>query len=79
MVRPPDGIINVRVGGKQYRGAFYFRGDELVVSAFGLRESSVDIAVFGSDRGRVANGFAELLLIDMVRQSMIERGMDPNF
>jgi len=70
MVKLPDGIVTVHLDDKRYRGAYYFRGDELVVTAFGLRESSTDLAVLGDERGKAALNLAKLVLIDMIKDAM---------
>ena len=77
MIRLPDGIVTVHFNDERYRGAYYFRGDELVVTAYGFRESSVDMAVLGGERGDAALNLAKLVLIDMIKQSMNVPNMDP--
>lgn len=67
MIKMPDGIVTVHLDGERYRGAYYFRGDELVVTAYGLQESSANLAVLGDDKGKAALNLAKLVLIDMVR------------
>jgi hypothetical protein len=70
VIRVPDGIVTVHLNGEQYRGAYYFQGEELVVTAYGLRESSANLAVLGGERGKAALNLAKLVLIDMVRGAM---------
>ncbi|MDH3440912.1 MAG: hypothetical protein OEM63_09180 [Gammaproteobacteria bacterium] len=70
MIRLPDGIVTVHLDGERYRGAYYYRGDELVVTAYGLRKGSADLAVLGGERGKAALNLAKLVLIDMVRESI---------
>ena len=65
----PDGIVTVHLDGERYRGAYYFQGDELVVTAYGLRESSADMSVLQGERGKAVLNLAKLVLIDMVRES----------
>ncbi len=65
----PDGIVSVHLGNERFRGAYYFRGDKLVVTAYGMRESSADLEVLGEERGTAALNLAKLVLIDMVRAS----------
>ncbi len=65
----PDGIVTVHVDDQRIRGAYYFKGDELVVTAYGLRQSSANLAVLGDERGQAAINLAKLVLIDMVRAS----------
>ena len=77
MIRLPDGIVTVHLNGERYRGAYYFRGDELVVTAFGLQESSVDIAVLDGERGKAALKLAKLVLIDMVKDVTDVGSLDP--
>jgi len=69
MVRMPDGIVTVHLDGVRYRGAYYYRGEKLIVTAYGLREGSADLAVLGGERGKAALNLAKLVLIDMVRES----------
>ena len=66
----PDGIVTVHLDGERYRGAYYFRGNDLVVSAYGLSESSTDLKILGGERGKSALNLAKLVLIDMVREVM---------
>lgn len=77
MVRLPDGIVTVHINDERYRGAYYFRGDELVVTAYGFRESSVDMAVLGDERGEAALNLAKLVLTDMVKESLNIPNLDP--
>ena len=77
MIRLPDGIVTVHFNDERYRGAYYFRENELVVTAYGFRESSVDIAVLGGERGDAALNLAKLVLIDMIKESMNVPNMDP--
>ncbi len=67
MIETPDGIVTVHLNDKRYRGAYYFRGDKLVVTGYGLRESSADLAVLNGERGQAAHNLAKLVLIDMLR------------
>jgi hypothetical protein len=60
----------VHLNDERYRGAYYFQGDKLVVTAYGLQESSADLAVLEGERGKAALNLAKLVLIDMVRDSM---------
>ncbi len=69
MIRLPDGIVTVHLDDERYRGAYFFRGNELVVTAYGLREGTADLAVLGGERGKAALNLAKLVLIDMVRES----------
>jgi len=69
MINLPDGIVSVHLGDQRYRGAYYFRADKLVVTAYGMPESSADLAVLGAERGKAAVNLAKLVLIDMVRAS----------
>lgn len=77
MIRLPDGIVTVHLDGERYRGAYYFRGNKLVVTAYGLHEGEADLAVLGGDRGKAALNLAKLVLIDMVRDTMVVHGIDP--
>lgn len=70
MVKLPDGIVTVHLDDNRFRGAYYFRGDKLVVTAFGMKESSADLEVLGGERGKAALNLAKLVLIDMVRDQM---------
>ena len=67
MIKMPDGIVTVHLDGERYRGAYYFRGEELIVTAYGLKKSSADMAVLGGERGKAALNLAKLVLIEMVR------------
>ena len=77
MIKLPDGIVTVHFNDERYRGAYYFRGNKLVVTAYGFRESSVDMAVLGGERGDAALNLAKLVLIDMIKESMNVPNMDP--
>ena len=77
MISFPDGIVTVHLDDKRYRGAYYFRDDRLVVTAYGLRESSVDASVLGDDRGQAALNLAKLVLIDMVKADMASANVGP--
>ena len=70
MIRVPDGIVTVHLNDERYRGAYYFQGEELVVTAYGLQESSANMAVLEGERGKAALNLAKLVLIDMVRDAM---------
>ena len=67
MIKMPDGILTVHLNDERYRGAYYFRGDQLVVTAYGYQETSVDMAVLNGERGKAALNLAKLVLIDMVK------------
>jgi len=69
MIRLPDGIVTVHLEDQRYRGAYYYRGEKLVVTAYGLRESSVDLAVLAGERGKAALNLAKLMLIDMIKDA----------
>jgi hypothetical protein len=69
MINLPDGIVSVHLGNERYRGAYYFRGEKLVVTAYGMKESSADLEVLGGERGKAVVNLAKLVLIDMVRAS----------
>ena len=75
--RLPDGIVTVHLNDERYRGAYYFREDELVVTAYGLQQSSVDLAVLDGERGKAALNLAKLVLIDMVKDVTDVSIMDP--
>jgi hypothetical protein len=77
MIKLPDGIVTVHLDSKRYRGAYYFRGDKLVVTAYGLQESSANLAVLEGERGKAAVNLAKLVLIDMVRDIMAVPNLDP--
>ncbi len=77
MVNFPDGIVTVHLDDQRYRGAYYFRDDRLVVTAYGLRESSVDASVLGDERGQAAVNLAKLVLIDMVKANMASADLGP--
>ena len=73
----PDGIVTVHLDGERYRGAYFFRGDRLVVKAHDLETSSADMSVLGGERGKAALNLAKLILIDMVRDAKDIRNADP--
>jgi hypothetical protein len=77
MAKLPDGLVTVHLNGERYRGAYYFRGDKLVVTAYGLRESTADLAVLEGERGKAALNLAKLVLIDMVREVVDLKGLAP--
>ncbi len=77
MISLPDGIVTVHLNDERYRGAYYFRGNELVVTAYGLQESSVDMTVLGDERGKSALNLAKLVLIDMVKDVVDLPSLDP--
>jgi len=77
MIKVPDGIVTVHLNTQRYRGAYYFRDDQLVVTAYGLRESSADLAVLEGERGKAAINLAKLVLIDMVRDVVDLQGLNP--
>ena len=80
MIKLPDGIVTVHLDNKRYRGAYYFRGDKLVVTAYGMKEQSADLAVLGGERtGKAAMNLAKLVLIDMVRASQAIPDWSPEF
>ena len=74
----PDGIVTVHLDDERYRGAYYFRGDLLVVTAYGLKESSASMAILQGERGKAALNLAKLLLIDMVRSSADPDSLTPD-
>lgn len=76
MIKMPDGIVTVHLDGERYRGAYYFRGEDLVVTAYGLQESAAKLAVLGNERGKAALNLAKLVLIDMVRDRVAASGPD---
>ena len=73
----PDGLVTVHLNGDRYRGAYYFRDEQLVVTAYGLRKSSADLAVLEGERGKAALNLAKLVLIDMVREVVDLDGLSP--
>ena len=75
MISLPDGIVTVHLDGERYRGAYYYRGDKLVVTAYGLKEGTADLAVLGGERGKAALNLAKLVLIDMVRGTAGDMGL----
>jgi len=77
MIKIPDGIVTVHLDGERYRGAYYFQGDELVVSAYGLKESSANMAILDGERGKAALNLAKLVLIDMVRSAAEPESLFP--
>ena len=49
----------------------------MVVTAYGLRQSSADMEVLGGERGKAALNLAKLVLIDMVREVLDGRQAGP--
>jgi len=72
-----DGLVTVHLNGERYRGAYHFRDDKLIVTAYGLRESTADLAVLEGERGKAALNLAKLVLIDMVREVVDLEGLNP--
>ncbi len=73
----PDGIVTVHLDGERYRGAYHFRKDELLVTAYGLRDTTTDMKILGGERGKAALNLAKLVLIDMVRGATAVKLQDP--
>jgi len=69
--------VTVHLDSKRYRGAYYFRGDKMFVSAHGLRQSSIDLAVLDGERGKAALNLAKLVLIDMVKSAQAAPELEP--
>jgi hypothetical protein len=75
MIKMPDGIVTVHLDGERFRGAYYFRGDDLVVTAYGLPEGAASMDILQGERGKAALNLAKLVLIDMVRTSAAQYSM----
>jgi hypothetical protein len=75
--RLPDGIVTVHLNNRRYRGAYYFQGERLLVTAYGLQNGSADLSVLAGGRGKAALNLAKLVLIDMVRNAIDVRSVDP--
>ncbi len=73
----PDGIVTVHLDGERYRGAYHFRKDDLLVTAYGLRDTTTDMKILGGERGKAALNLAKLVLIDMVRDATDAKLQDP--
>lgn len=73
----PDGIVTVHLDGERYRGAYYFRGEEIVVTAYGLKQGSASMEVLHGERGKAALNLAKLVLVDMIRTSAAQLEMPP--
>ena len=73
----PDGLVTVHLNGERYRGAYFFKGDTLVVEAHGLETSAADLAVLQGERGKAALNLAKLVLIDMVRDAIDIKEVGP--
>ncbi len=73
----PDGLVTVHLNGERYRGAYFFKGDTLVVEAHGLKARTADLAVLQGERGKAALNLAKLLLIDMVKDAIDVREIGP--
>ncbi|MDJ0904769.1 MAG: hypothetical protein QNI96_02015 [Woeseiaceae bacterium] len=70
MTNMPDGIVTVHLDNQRFRGAYYIRDDQMHVTAYGLRQGSIDLGVLGDERGKAALNLAKLVLIDMVKSAM---------
>jgi len=77
MANTPDGIVTVHLDDQRYRGAYYFRNDKMYVTAYGLRQGSIDLGVLGGERGKAALNLAKLVLIDMVKAAMATPDSEP--
>ena len=77
MVNMPDGIVTVHLDNKRYRGAYYYRDGKMHVTAYGLRQSSIDLDVLNGERGKAAMNLAKLVLIDMVKAAMATPVSEP--
>ncbi|NIL94604.1 MAG: hypothetical protein GTO71_09220 [Woeseiaceae bacterium] len=77
MAEMPDGIVTVHLDDQRYRGAYYFRDDKMYVTAYGLRQGSIDLGVLGGERGGAALNLAKLVLIDMVKAAMASPENEP--
>jgi hypothetical protein len=75
----PDGIVTVHLDGERYRGSYVFEANELVVTAYGLKQSSADIACLQGERGKAALNLAKLVLIDMLRELQATPSGQPGF
>jgi hypothetical protein len=70
MKNMPDGIVTVHLDNERYRGAYYIKDGKMHVTAYGLRQGSIDLGVLGDERGKAALNLAKLVLIDMVKSAM---------
>ena len=77
MRKMPDHIVTVHINGVRYRGAYKIRGDQMVVSAYGLQEQSNDLSVLAGETGKAAMNLAKLMLIQMVKTTVDFHGLDP--
>ena len=77
MANLPDGIVTVHLDSRRYRGAYYFKDNRMYVTAYGLRQSSIDLAVLDGERGKAALNLAKLVLIDMVKTAMATPVSEP--
>jgi hypothetical protein len=77
MASSPDGIVTVHLDNKRYRGAYYYRDDKMYVTAYGLRQASVDLDVLNGERGKAAVNLAKLVLIDMIKAAMARTDLEP--
>ncbi len=77
MRKLPDHIVTVHIKGVRYRGAYRIRGDQMVVSAYGLPERRNDVSVLAGETGKAATDLAKLMLIQMVKNTIDVHGLDP--
>ncbi len=77
MSKTIDKIVTVHINSVRYRGSYKIRGDEMVVSAYGLEECSNDVSVLSGESGKAELNLAKLMLVQMVKSTMDVQDPDP--
>ena len=72
-----DTNVTVHINGIRYRGAYKLQDDQIVVSGYGLRETTNDLSVLAGETGKAAMNLAKLMLIQMVRNTADFSGIEP--
>ncbi len=67
-------LVTVTHCGKRYRGTYHLAGDNLVVSAAGLGEKTVDASLLDHSMDRAAMKLAKLIFTELLREVV---GEDP--
>ncbi len=65
-------LVTVTHAGKRYRGNYHLDGDNLVVSAAGLGEKTVDASLLDHSMDAAAMTLAKLILKELLRETVGE-------
>ncbi len=63
-------LVTVTHAGKRYRGSYYLDGDNLVVSAAGLGEQTVDASLLDHSMDAAAMKLAKLIFKELLRETL---------